>query len=323
MAFALETYLSVPMAYRMTYRELLLRSRLSEEGSTDYTALLFDGERMIACGSLCGSVLKQIAVDSVAEGEGACAAVVSALVTEAFARGNTHLLLCTKPQHRNLFASLGFYPLAETGRALLMENLRDGLDRFLNGIRVTGDRVGCVVCNCNPMTNGHLHLIRYAAQRVDQLLVFVVSEDASMFPSDVRYALVSEAAAGIPGVSVYRSGVYLVSRATFPTYFVPDASERCEVRDDLDLELFSSRIAPALRIAVRFVGEEPYSEVTRAYNERMRQLLPERGIDVIEIPRYRGISASRVRALISEGRAEEIRELVPPTVYAYCTGHTF
>lgn len=322
MSFALESYTAVPDAYRAEYAALLDRCQLFDEGDTDRTVLLFDDQRLAACGSLSGNVLKQIAVDKEAEGEGACAAVVSALVTWAFTRGDTHLFLCTKPKHRDLFVSLGFFPLAGTEQALLMESRRRGLEEFLRTIPVPDGRIGCVVCNCNPVTNGHLHLIRYAAERVDHLLVFVVSEDASLFPSDVRYALVCEATAGMPRVSVHRSREYLVSRATFPTYFVHDAEARGQVRDDLDLALFGSRIAPALRIGVRFVGEEPYSPVTRAYNARMHAVLPGYGVEVIEIPRYRGISASRVRALLQEGRVEEIRELVPQAVYAYCSGHT-
>ncbi len=323
MPFSLESYSVVPVGYRQQYDALLANNRLTDEKDADCTVLLFDDQRLAACGSLSGRVLKQIAVDQQSEGEGACAAVVSALMTEAFTHGETHLFLCTKPKHGDLFRSLGFYPLAATERALLMENKRDGLDAYLHTIRVQAGRVGCIVCNCNPMTNGHLHLIRHASAQVDQLLVFVVSEDASLFPSDVRYQLVCESTRGIPNASVYQSQEYLVSRATFPTYFISDQSEHDAVRDDLDLELFCRRIAPKLHISVRFVGDEPYSAVTRAYNARMKVMLPANGIQVVEIPRYRGISASRVRILLQEGRTEEIRDLVPPPVYAFCNSHTF
>ena len=84
---------------------------------------------------------------------------------------------------------------------------------------------------------------------------------------------------------------------------------------DLDVELFRTRIAPALSITKRFVGEEPFSPTTRAYNERMKQLLPESGIELIEIPRFDAISASRVRALIREGKPECTQDLVPETTY--------
>ena len=47
----------------------------------------------------------------------------------------------------------------------------------------------------------------------------------------------------------------------------------------------------------------------------MQELLPESGVGLIEIPRLNAISASRVRALIREGRIEETRALVPETTY--------
>ena len=53
----------------------------------------------------------------------------------------------------------------------------------------------------------------------------------------------------------------------------------------------------------------------------MKELLPEKGIELVEIPRLAGISASRVRALIKEGRIEEIGESVPETTYETIVRH--
>ena len=45
------------------------------------------------------------------------------------------------------------------------------------------------------------------------------------------------------------------------------------------------------------------------------------GIEVVEIPRHeiegQAVSASRVRALLQEGRLKDIRPLVPPATFAY------
>ena len=46
-----------------------------------------------------------------------------------------------------------------------------------------------------------------------------------------------------------------------------------------------------------------------------------RGIRVEEIPRLEGISASRVRQLLRQGRLAELQPLVPETTYAYCRDH--
>ena len=87
------------------------------------------------------------------------------------------------------------------------------------------------------------------------------------------------------------------------------------MKTDLDIELFCRRIAPALGITKRFVGEEPFSPVTRAYNNRMKELLPEHGIELIEIPRLSEISASKVRSLIKAGEYARTEEMVPETTY--------
>ena len=55
----------------------------------------------------------------------------------------------------------------------------------------------------------------------------------------------------------------------------------------------------------------------------MKKVLPEYGIEVIEIPRCRNkeqvISATYVRKKFLEGDTEELKELVPPVTYDYLT----
>ena len=60
---------------------------------------------------------------------------------------------------------------------------------------------------------------------------------------------------------------------------------------------------------------------TRAYNARMKELLPQAGIELIEIERKDGISASKVRALMQAGDLAGVRALVPDTTYAYIKDH--
>ena len=66
--------------------------------------------------------------------------------------------------------------------------------------------------------------------------------------------------------------------------------------------------------------------MTKQYNEQMAEILPQFGIEFIEIPRKATasdnevISASRVRRLMKEEKWEEIRELVPETTYEYLIG---
>ena len=309
---------STPLTKRQQqeYLRLLDSCDLRDEGDADIIALATDDDgSLIGCGALAGNTVKQLAVSEDAEGQGVMASVLSSLISEAYAMGRHRLFLCTKPANSRMFSSMGFYPVIETGDALLMENRRDGFENFIGSIPRYKGINGAVVCNCDPFTLGHRHLIGYAASRCDNLYVFAVSEKGSMFSPDVRLEMIRRGTADIPSCHVLESDLYLVSRATFPAYFIRDEERADLVRSDLDIELFARRIAPALNITIRFAGEEPFSAVTRAYNERMKELLPSYGITFEEIPRLQGISAGKVRDLIAEGEIGKIREMVPESTY--------
>ena len=298
------------------YLRLLEICGLRDEGDADLVALLYDDDgELLACGALASHTVKQLAVSPEAEGQGAMASVLSAVITEANARGIHRLFLCTRPGNLRMFSSLGFHKIIETADAVLLENRKDGLDSFLVSVPKYEGVCGAVVCNCDPFTLGHRHLIEHAAANCDDLYVFAVSEKGSMFSPEERLDMIRKGTADIRNCHVFESGLYLISRATFPAYFIRDEEHADEVKSDLDIELFCRRIAPALNISRRFAGEEPFSPVTRAYNERMKELLPAHGISFEEIPRLSDISAGRVRDLIKAGEFEKIREMVPESTY--------
>ena len=240
---------------------------------------------------------------------------------ESVKRGVLYPFLFTKPQNARLFRSLGFYPVAETADMVMLCRQRDALVRFLAPLpRWQEGVIGCVVCHANPFTRGHLHLIATASAQCDHMLVFVVAEEGGPFPAADRLALVREGTAHLPNVTVCSGGDFIVSRSTFPAYFLRDEQSE-DARCDLDLTLFARHIAPALHIVRRFVGEEPFSPTTAAYNRRMKEILPTYGVSVTEIPRLENISATAVRRLLAEGRLADIQLLVPETTYAYCQRH--
>lgn len=311
---------ALPQSLRPAYEAQLASAGLRDEGDADCTALLSsDSGALLACGSVSGRVLKQIAVAPWAEGDGACARIVTALLEESARRGVAHPFLYTKPKNARLFRSLGFFPVAETADMLMMEHRRGGVERYIASLPAYDGESGAVVCHANPFTRGHRHLVEYAAARCPHLYVFVLSEETGDFPAADRLELVRRGTAHLPNVDVVPGGDYIISRATFPAYFLQGDPE--QARCDLELTLFGKRIAPALGITRRFVGQEPYSPVTARYNQRMQALLPQWGIRVEEIPRLEGISASRVRQLLRQGRLAELQPLVPETTYAYCRDH--
>lgn len=295
---------------------------LRDEGDADTLALIREERGIVACGALSGNVIKQLAVLDGSEGEGFASKILSALVTDAAQRGIARLFLSTKPENRRMFLSLGFFELCSTPDACLMENTAGGIEAFLSAIPKEKGTVGAVVANCNPFTYGHQFLIEAAAASADTLHLFILSDDKQAFSADERYNMAVRGTEHIKNIFVHRGGDYIVSRATFPSYFIKDAERVESVRTELDIALFGGRIAPTLGITKRFVGTEPYCAVTRAYNEQMKLLLPDYGVELIEIERKDGISASHVRRLLEGGCFELVRPLVPQSTYDAILNHT-
>ena len=174
--------------------------------------------------------------------------------------------------------------------------------------------------NANPFTLGHQYLVETAAAQCDTLHLFILSEDASLVPFTVRKKLVQAGVAHIPNVVLHDSGPYIISSATFPSYFLKDAAAVIEGHARLDLAVFT-KIAGALNVTKRFVGEEPTSQVTGLYNEIMVRELPKAGIECHVVSRKQAagqaISASTVRLALQKGDWETLKMLVPQTTLDY------
>lgn len=305
---------------------LLAELGLRWDETCEMTLGLMEDDTLIATGSRTGNILKCIGVSPGRQGEGLIAGVVTELIKDAYSEGHSRLFLFTKPDNARLFRELGFYPIASTEEAALLENARGGIDGFIRGLEQPDPSAvnGAVVANCNPFTNGHLYLVEEAAKQCDILHLFILSEDRSQFPADDRMRLVKAATGHLPNVVVHPTGPYLISSATFPDYFIKDRERVREISCRLDIAIFAERFAKAMHIQRRFVGTEPYCAVTSAYNRQMSVTLPSYGIEIVEIPRLEAlgkpVSASRVRELLERGELASIRELVPPTTYSYLEG---
>jgi len=291
---------------------------------SDYDDLVgwYEEGRLVGCGARSGYVLKMLALDPGAQGTDALGMLVTQLIQSGQAAGQTSHFVFTRPQHVPSFQNLNFRLLAIHGSAALLEHGR-GLEGYLaaHAAEVTEGRNGAVVLNGNPFSLGHLHLIETAAAQVDRLYVFVVREDRSVFPFEVRFRLVIQATAHLPNVTVLDSSRYAVSAGTFPSYFLKHLDEVAEAQMQLDLRLFAQHLAPSFHIRCRFVGEEPLCATTAAYNRVMAEVLPEHGLRWVEIPRIgvggQPISATRVRRAIAECDFETLGILVPPATLEF------
>lgn len=292
-----------------------------EEG-VDVMYGLYENEQLVATGSRAGNVLKMLAVAPEHQGGSVLGELVTELVMSGQRAGHESLFVYTKPEFVSSFQALNFTLLAHQEKVALLE-YGQGLAKWLESKRdlVRPGLNGAVVVNCNPFTNGHLYLIENAAQRVDNLYVFVVKEDRSIFSFDVRYRLVEQGVKHIANTILLDTSRYIVSGATFPTYFLKKDDPIARIQMELDVALFASRIAPYFRITRRFVGTEPNCPLTGGYNAAMQRILPAYGIDLQIIERKQTdtgvISASKVRELIGKGDFAGLADYVPPTTRAY------
>jgi [citrate (pro-3S)-lyase] ligase len=153
-----------------------------------------------------------------------------------------------------------------------------------------------------------------------------VKEDASSFSYEDRFALVAAGVKNISKLTLHQGSDYIISRATFPGYFLKDKLVIDHSWAGIDLLLFREYIAPALGITDRYVGTEPLDTVTSNYNVDMRYWLQNAtssapAITVVEVPRASidgiSISASAVRTLLAEEDFIAIEKLVPPSTLKF------
>lgn len=303
-------------------KQLIEQNGLSFEDAFDAIYGVHENGELIAVGARAGNVLKMLAIEASHQGTSVLGELVTGLVSDGLAAGCDSLFVFTKVEYASSFQALNFSLLANQGRVVLLE-YGNGLKNWLASKRslIRPGVRGAVVVNCNPFTNGHRYLIETAARQVDQLFVFVVKEDRSIFPFDVRFRLVQDGVRDLENVTVLDTSRYLVSGATFPTYFLKKDDPVAQIQMELDVTLFASKIAPFFGITRRFAGSEPNCLLTNAYNRTMQRLLPVFGLEFCVVERKMAaadvISASRVRELLAKSDLSRLADYVPSTTLAY------
>lgn len=306
---------------RAKVEELLAATGLSTEKLPReyFGAYTADGQLLGGAG-LDGNIIKCIAVRQGFRDKGITNGLVKHVLAAAHAEGISNIMIYTKPEYKNLFRFLSFSPIGQSDRAVLLESNRSGIATYCEYLmrQRRGGRTAVAVMNCNPMTLGHRYLIETAAKRFDFLYIIPVKEDKSEYTYQERRQILEEGVKDLNNVAVLEGSDYVISQATFPTYFIKEASEVARAHIQLDCDIFAHHIIPALGVSARVVGTEPTDPLTCAYNEEMKRSLP---IEVMEIPRLeingQPVSASRVRKYVKEGRIDLALQL------AYKASHPF
>lgn len=263
---------------------------------------------LLASGGLYHDIIKCVAVRQDMREERLFNMLVSHLMSVAMQEGYFSTKVYTKPQNLDIFTSLGFKLIAQSPKALFMENSLSELNRYkgyLNAHRqeVSGSKMGLIIMNANPFTKGHRYLVEQASAQVDHLFIIVVKENLSLFDYRYRLEMVAKGCADMENVSVLKGSDYQISAATFPTYFLKQVTDATDEHILLDLDVCLRHIIPSLANdgdqIIRFAGSEPSDPLTARYNRLMQELLPQNGVPFVEIPRMEQsgnpISASTLR----------------------------
>jgi len=283
---------------------------------------------LVGTGSHLGRILKYVAVAPKFRDTTAFALIVT-YMTEKLLKIYKHTFVFTRPENSVRFRGLGYNEVASAEP--LFSVLEFGFESistyqdYLKTLRIPVEtaNVAAMVVNCNPFTNGHKFLIEKAASENEVVYLFVVEEDRSAFPFAVRWELIRKGIAHLKNVVMVRGGMYIVSGAIFPSYFLKNEAinDVMQKQAELDVKIFANYVVPILGIKKRYVGTENYCKVTGAYNQAMKTILPGFGVEVIEIirkaigsgvdhlPDY--ISASKVRKAIKHDQLEKIIDFLP------------
>lgn len=373
--------------FRRKVESFLRANGLRMEGLEVYYTIQDSSGEILAGAGLEGDIVKCVAVSARARSMGLVAPLISHIISEqgarnlkVFTKPENESIFGSLGFHTIARAPLAI--LMENGHVL--EKYCDYLRSFLS-FRPTegsGEISGVIIMNANPFTLGHKYLIDKALEQVDHLFIIPVKEDRSAFPYAERLAMLR--AAVMPGpdrasaqpsaeenyfsgrcqknqfspavssptqadahITVLDGSSYVISAATFPTYFLKDLSDASETQMLLDLDLFSKHIMPALGATVRFVGSEPLDALTARYNALMQDCIP----GTVVVPRCTdmsgsdssvmpgtdrvsaqpsaavsspthadAISASNVRAALSDGRFREAAAMCPESTWPYLLG---
>lgn len=296
----------------------------------DHTfGLVSDEGKLVGTGSVADNVLKYVAVsnDDVVAGA-RFNQLVTALQQYLFAQKIFHSFVFTKTQYSQSFSHLGFTELAHNDVAAFLESGTPDINDFVKTIprikKQNEKKIASIVMNANPFTLGHRQLIELASQENDLVYLFVVSTDASLFSSNERMSLVKAGTADLKNVIVLSGSDYLVSKSTFPAYFLKSSEDLITTQTEIDALVFKNKIAPDLAISRRYLGTEPFSNTTNVYNQSLIRILrPNIEVKIVDRFTVNGkvITATQVRQLIKQNKIAEIAAYVPTTTMQFINEH--
>ena len=301
----------------------LHKNNLEYEFDITYSILVYDKDKLIATSSIANNVMKCFLVHDDYKNLNITNLMFQHLVNELKSNNIYNYFVFTSPENEKVFTSLNMKKIVETMNTVLLEG-GDYITEVLHELKleynISNNKKAAVIINANPMTLGHVYLIETAAKENEEVLVFVVSEDLSSFPFKDRMSIIQKALSHLDNVTILPTLSYLVSKITFPKYFLKEDQLVQDEQTLVDVLVYKQYYSKIFNINLRYLGEEPFSYNTSKYNQVLKDYL---NSHIKIIPRKelnnKAISASLVRKLIKAGKLEKIKEYVPVATYNYLT----
>lgn len=255
---------------RRSARALVEGCGLRFEEDFDDLVGVFAAGRLAGCGARRGRVLKMLAVAEEHRGGGLLGDIVTELMRRGREAGGDGFFIFTRPATAGAFQSLGFKPLAEHERAVLLEqgNGVQGWRRRQAALARGGDNAALIADA--PFSPQQQRFIAAAAALADTLYVLVPGDagPAAAFPGNVVVA----------GV-----GPYWLDAAVFPGYFLKPDDDLERIRLEINAELIGRHIAPLLHIRVLMAAAPPPDSPAARHQEILARRLERWGVRLMAI----------------------------------------
>ncbi len=302
-------------------RLFLEKFDLTFDFSADTTIYFEEENQIIGTISKNNHVIKCLAVNPSYQNESIASKLIAKIIEIMRLENQFYYQVFTKRIYEELFLSLGFHTLVKTDKTVMLEGGGPEINQTIDNLKrqivleygddIFSKRIGSIIMNANPVTNGHLQLIEDASKENDLVLVFILEAEKSLFTFIERFSLVYAASRPYQNVMVIPSTNYIIAREAFPNYFFKKLDEHSKESALIDALIFKNYFMPKLAIGTRYVGTET-DPLMIIYNDTLKRVL---GDKLIIINRSKQgevvISASLVRRLLDEEKIDEALKYLP------------
>jgi len=316
---------AILQAEKQAVVDFLATFDLKFNATADYTAYVEENDKIVATVSLAKNLICDLAVSNDLQGQNLATTLISHAVSVLRDNKIYGYKVFTKPLYLDKFLDLGFRVLVKGDDFVALEGGESDVYATLKSLKTKitmdfggfdGD-YGAIVLNANPFTLGHLSLVEYALTKHEKVLLFVVEEDISEFSFKERFSLTYLATINYRDrVCVLPSTDYIVSKSTFPDYFLRSADEHSKAHAEYDARLFDEYFVKELGITKRYIGTE-VKEYMSIYNQTLTTVLKDK-LELVN--RFtlddQVISASMVRDLVKKGEFDKVLNFIPKSCHA-------